>query len=265
MKITTDIIHYSHFGEPRIDEDYALVNDSTFAVADGVNFLHIIPYPNPSPAYTAARITVETIVRECSGDNSHNLPGAVKESNKRLLAYNESLGLTEETVDHHKKQFASCVFAAGHIANGVIYLSHLNDCEIWGFDENGQDLKHLYYKDTAYLRHMERLRESGELVPGSVEEHRYVRSEVVNNLTLAEDEDLIGFGVLNGFDDALELIEYDHCELAPGQTWTFFTDGFKPFFEDDVFRKLLLPNDTEKFNSQINELSATEKRFGKDV
>lgn len=262
MKLHSTKFHYAHAEGNRIDEDYGDYTDTAFAVADGVNFLHQHPYPNPSPAFSTAKLTVNALLNEPQGTDS--LPKTITKASEGIKKLNESLGVTESTVDHYHRQFAPCVFAAGQIVGDKIFLSHLNDCEVRGFNKEGTVIKHLYFENNAFKNHIARLRESGQLICGSIKEHQYVRGMVVNNLSIKEDGTPINFGVLNGDPKALNLVEYDNCELEVGQVWTFYTDGFTPFFEDTDFNGFLVDNKLDELSSRIKNIIPLDKKFQKE-
>ena len=82
MKPTTRVIHFVDERRKlpirKPDEDYAASSENVFALADGVTLAWQEPYPNTSPARTAAEVTTVKLI-ESLKENQH------KQQSRELL------------------------------------------------------------------------------------------------------------------------------------------------------------------------------------
>jgi len=234
----------SFLAEGRVNEDLLNVKDEIFTVFDGVTMLHQKPYPNPSPAKKAAELgsleIIDHIGKNYGDENGIKvIKKAFEHANKKIKEYNDSLGLTESTVDFLSKQYASTTCSYGYIKDETLYFGQLNDSGVMVFDAERNKEVDFVYNSTLYVQLITQLESAGEFLPGSPEEHVFVRSNVVNNPDLEIENKKVNFGVLDGRENAKKFLHYGSSHLFSGQIILFYTDGFIPFVYDKEFIDLL--------------------------
>lgn len=248
-------------------EDFIVIGDNSFAVFDGVTLLHQTPYPNPSPAAEAAKIGAFEAIKVIREKNQDQTPEdvlrlAFTESNKRIKEYNDSLGITEETINYVSKQYASTVGAVGFIEDGFLYYGQINDCGVMVLDKDGRVISNAIDDQKIYKDMLSKKRNNGELKEGSLEEHVFVRREVVNRNYEFRGRK-ITYGVLTGQEEAENFVRIGSCKLLLGQTLLFYSDGLIPFLSNQNFLNIVIsePENVEEFLRQnVNDVSLQKEK-----
>jgi len=220
-------------------EDYIAQKGYAFAVCDGVTLQHIEPYPNPSPAFFAAQAFGDAVVEHLSEGNLEELRTAYRAGSEAVRAYNAYIGITPETVDFLKKQYAATVGVFGLIKASTLYFGQITDCGIIVVDKNGHRQISLMDEHKPYVGFIKNMRDEGSVVAGSPEEHQFVRSKLVNDTTHKFDGYEVGFGVVTGEESAEHFLRTGAISLLPGDIVIGYSDGFLPYFEDDAFLDFL--------------------------
>jgi len=233
-----------HFaGEPSThpDEDALAWHDNRFAVFDGVTLLHQKPYPDPSPAAQAAQAGCRAILDEPvdAHDPEATLRHMATAANRAIKRLNQSLDITEKTVDYLAVQYAAAVGAFGFIEGNTLHCAQLTDCEVMVVDAGGAIKFRLESPMGPIAKYLQHIRRREHFAAGSPEEHRFVRQHVINNPALEFEGRPIRVGVFTGQEVAEQFLNVGQCTLAPHDTILFFSDGMTPFLDEAPLRTYL--------------------------
>jgi len=252
MNLLIDKLHYSDTREEAKkqnlpDEDSILENDGVFCVYDGVKIMHTDPYPNPSPAKQAADLAAKETIDFLVQNKSTVEPTAliaktVVHVNEKIKELNEKNGITPQTADHHKKQYAAVTGAFGFTKGNMLHFAQLNDSGVMVFDWQGNREVDFLLNQTPFIKKMEKLRTERKLVENSLEEHIFIRKELVNNAESSFEGKKLNFGVMNGEKTGEQFWHYGSTNLFSGQVALLYSDGFIPFVYNDGFTKLFFEN-----------------------
>lgn len=231
--LTRPDLRPNHTDHPR--EDIVLVNENCFCVCDGVALAHQDPYPNPSPAHEAAQKAAQTIAtvlgqNKLSEKNpSELLLDAFREANNTIRLYNESKNLNPDTVNFIDRQYAATVCAFGLYQNDILHFGQINDCGVMIFDQYGNREIDFIQNQQAFIKLLTKKEKHGDFEPGSVEEHIFVRREIVNKRNYVFENEPILFGVMTGDPKAEAFFKIGSSSIVHGQLALFYSDGFLPF------------------------------------
>jgi hypothetical protein len=101
-----------------------------------------------------------------------------------------------------------------------------------------------------------------EFLPGSVQQHVYVRKNIVNQLGLLFEQEPILYGVMTGEPTAEHFLHRGATHIFPGQLVFFYTDGFLPYVYDPDFIQTVRTDD-ERF-SQTQQYIEQKESLGED-
>ncbi len=228
-----------------------LLEQDVFCVCDGITLLFQDPYPNPSLAYEASNIAARTIGQTLLEAIQHHPDGipslrqAFTQANQAVHVYNNSLGLTNQTVDFITKQYAATVCAFGYYHGNTLYFGQLNDCGVMVFDPYGNREVDFTQNQQPLRNLLDHKTNTGAFEPGSKEEHLFVRKHIVNKRDLTFEEEPILFGVMTGEPEAEHFFHYGASQVFPGQVAFFYTDGFLPYVYGDDFITTIRSDDDE--------------------
>lgn len=243
-----------------VAEDYFVVQDNIFCVADGVTrdsiYGQVIPYPknreevefwvkvypNPSGAYVAAKICADSFVKyvsECKTEMSENIIMEIaKRTNQEIWEINK-----DRQIDYVKDDLFCCVAVGGKIVDNTLYCFSIGDCHITLLDEdcnikfttinnhrNFEDyLNNIYCKENEF--------------DWSKPEYRVmVRRDYRNKPEVKYKEQEVSFGVLSGEKEAEHYIDTYKVDLTDVKYICAYSDGCEPFFENKEKLKEIIQN-----------------------
>lgn len=241
-------------------EDYFLVKDNIFCVADGVTRDsvngEVIPYPknkeeveywvrvypNPSGAYEAAKICADSFVKyvsECADEiNEDNMKEIVKKTNQEIWKINK-----DRKIDYVKDDLFCCVAVGGKIVDNTLYCFSIGDCHITLLDENfGVKFttinNHRNFED--YLNNI--YCKLNEFDWSDPKYRIMVRRDYRNKPEVKYKEQEVSFGVLSGEKEAEHYIDTYKVDLTDVKYICAYSDGCEPFFENKGKLKEIIQN-----------------------
>jgi hypothetical protein len=251
-----------HFPAPgRPDEDAIATANGCVAVFDGVTLLHQDPYPDPSPAAAAAEQGASAAVgfaRAHAGEPGC-LTGCFAAANQVIHRINDDLGVTAETVDFLKVQYAASVGAVACFDDPVLHYAHINDCGVMLCEPDGSLLDELIVDKSGIAAYIGALREAGHLSAGSPEEHVFVRRHLINNPRVPISE-----YVLTGEEVAINGVRTREIIAREPLKVLVYSDGFIPLLGNAGFRARILrvvdPDEAAAYAGQArNDISYTRE------
>lgn len=241
-------------------EDYFLVKDNVFCVADGVTRDsvdgQVIPYPknkaeveywvkvypNPSGAYVAAKICADSFVKyisECKTEiNENTIMEIAKKTNKEIWEINK-----DRKIDYVKDDLFCCVAVGGKIADNTLYCFSIGDCHITLLDDNFEVKfttinNHRNFED--YLNNV--YCKENEFDWSNPKYRVMVRRDYRNKPDVKYNEKEVSFGVLSGEKEAEHYIDTYKVDLTNVKYICAYSDGCEPFFEDKEKLKEIIQN-----------------------
>ncbi len=242
-----------------VAEDYFLVKDNIFCVADGVTRDSIngevIPYPknkeeveywvrvypNPSGAYEAAKICADSFVKyvsECSDEiNEDNMKEIVKKTNQDIWEINK-----DRKIDYVKDDLFCCVAVGGKIVDNTLYCFSIGDCHITLLDGNFNTKfttinNHKQFEDYLYMYCKE-----NEFDWSNPKYRVMVRRDYRNKPDVKYNDKEVSFGVLSGEKEAEHYIDTYKVDLTDVKYICAYSDGCEPFFENKEKLKEIIQN-----------------------
>lgn len=236
--------HYSGEYSTHPDEDVSLHKNGWFAVFDGVTLEHQDPYPDPSPAAQAAQDACGAVVntRFDFKNPTSSISQASHRVNSIIRELNNSLGITEETVNFLSVQYAATVGAFAYVSEGWLYGAQINDSELAVLNSDGSFKFRLNTVVGPVNELLAVYRREGKFSADSADEYKFVRKHIVNNTSLEFKGQQIRFGVLTGQMEAEYFLNSGAVELSADDTVLLYSDGMIPYIEDEVFRSYLAAN-----------------------
>lgn len=247
------------------DEDYLMIDGNTFVVADGVTLMWKLPYPNPSPAFEAAKICCNSIIDFINKNNievKNLIFEAISKANEDINKFNIENNITPDTIDYINTQYASTVCSAGLIKDGYLYYGNINDCGIKVFNEKNELIADLMADTEFHEEYLNHLR-SLNIYKTPQEEHIYFRKNVVNKDIEFKGKSL-NFGVLTGESTALDFIKTGSIKIDADYKIIFYSDGFYPHMKDQSFLEKLLDKNTKDIQEYIENFSSKNDVYRKE-
>lgn len=243
MEVKTLSIHFNDTTEnskKHQPEDFLICKNNIFIVCDGVYQNHKEPYPSPSYAAKAAEITANSIFSFLENNLAKKdiLKKAIKFANKKVREYNESQGITKQTLDYINIQYAATLFSCGFIKDDTFHFAQIYDCGVMVEDQLGNPEIDIITNAKPYKELITDLQNKGKFKLNSQEEHIYVRKKLVNNIDAKINENYLYLGALTGQSKALQFVKYGSTTLFKNQTIYLYTDGFIPYIYDTQFRTI---------------------------
>lgn len=225
-------------------EDYFCIDENVFCVADGVtrdsingtsviypeNLQEVIEwvktYPNPSGAYTVAKIFADNFVRDIKRSNvidKEAVYEAVKRANNEVWKVNK-----DREIDYLKEDLYCTVAVGGAIVENKFIGFSIGDChikilneqfeEIFESIDNHQNFEK-YKKETLYNYGFDWKNPKDRIL---------VRAAFRNNPIIKEKS----FGVISGEKDAMEFVDTYEIDLQDAKYVCIYSDGCEPNFEN---------------------------------
>ncbi len=253
-----------------VAEDYFLAKDNIFCIADGVTrdsiYGQVIPYPknkeevefwvkvypNPSGAYTAAKICANSFVKhisECEDEVNENvIMEIVKKVNQEIWEINKN-----RQIDYVANDLFCCVAVGGKIEDNTLYCFSIGDSHITLLDENfnvkfttiNNHRNFEEYLDNVYCK-------ENEFDWSNPKYRVMVRRDYRNKPNVKYNGKEVSFGVLSGEKEAEHYVDTYKVDLTGVKYICAYSDGCEPFFEDKEKLKEIILN-PEKLQNEGKE------------
>lgn len=242
-----------------VAEDYFLVKDDIFCVADGVTRDsvngEVIPYPknkeeveywvgvypNPSGAYEAAKICADNFVKyvsECADEiNEDNMKEIVKKTNQEIWKINK-----DRKIDYVKDDLFCCVAVGGKIVDNTLYCFSIGDCHITLLDENFDTKFTTINNHKQFENYLDMYCKENEFDWSNPKYRIMVRRDYRNKPEVKYKEQEVSFGVLSGEKEAEHYIDTYKVDLTDVKYICAYSDGCEPFFENKEKLKEIIQN-----------------------
>lgn len=242
-----------------VAEDYFLVKDDIFCVADGVTRDsvngEVIPYPknkeeveywvgvypNPSGAYEAAKICADNFVKyvsECADEiNEDNMKEIVKKTNQEIWKINK-----DRKIDYVKDDLFCCVAVGGKIVDNTLYCFSIGDCHITLLDENFDTKFTTINNHKQFENYLDMYCKENEFDWSNPKYRIMVRRDYRNKPDVKYNDKEVSFGVLSGEKEAEHYIDTYKVDLTDVKYICAYSDGCEPFFENKEKLKEIIQN-----------------------
>ena len=252
---------YTKYGIVFPEEDCLFVNKNIFCIADGVTRDliggEIKPYPktreeaeyianhypNPSGAYQASKIIVNSFVeyiKELSINNeiSENLiRDAIKKTNEKVWEINKG-----RNIDYVGEDLYCSEAVGGVILDDFLYCFGIGDCFVKAYDDNFNEIFSTE-NDHEWMERFENdYLKSGEYNWMNPKYRLLIRSALRNNYIITYKGEKVGYGALTGEERALEFVKIYRVSLNNVKYIVAFSDGSLPYFENVIEAKKTLNN-----------------------
>ena len=240
-------------------EDYYVVEENCFCVADGVTRDSIkgeaIPYPkneqetklwtqtypNPSGSFEAAKICGDHFIEYLKESNlqkisQEKLLDIVKKVNKDISKINEN-----RNIDYLANDYYGCVAVGGYISSNILYCFSIGDCHILALDDEGNIKFETINNHKPFEDYLENIYSKQNTYDWNHAEDRImVRRDYRNKPEMRYNGKDISFGVLTGEKQAEYYIDTYEVDLMNIKYICAFSDGCEPYFEKkETIQKLL--------------------------
>lgn len=252
-----------------VAEDYFVVKDNIFCVADGVTRDsvngEVIPYPknkeeveywvrvypNPSGAYEAARICADSFVKyvsECKDEiNENTIMEIAKKTNQDIWEINK-----DRQIDYVKDDLFCCVAVGGKIVDNTLYCFSIGDCHITLLDENFGTKFTTINNHKQFENYLDMYCKENEFDWSNPKYRIMVRRDYRNKPEVKYNDKEVSFGVLSGEKEAEHYIDTYKVDLTDVKYICAYSDGCEPFFEDKEKLKEIIQN-PEKLQNEGKE------------
>lgn len=242
-----------------VAEDYFLVKDNIFCVADGVTRDsvngEVIPYPenkeeveywvkvypNPSGAYEAAKICADSFVKyisECKDEiNENTIMEIVKKTNQEIWEINK-----DRQIDYIKDDLFCCVAVGGKIVDNTLYCFSIGDCHITLLDENLGTKFTTINNHKQFENYLDMYCKENEFDWSNPKYRIMVRRDYRNKPEVKYNDKEVSFGVLSGEKEAEHYIDTYKVDLTDVKYICAYSDGCEPFFENKEKLKEIIQN-----------------------
>lgn len=242
-----------------VAEDYFLVKDNIFCVADGVTRDsvngEVIPYPenkeeveywvkvypNPSGAYEAAKICADSFVKyisECKDEiNENTIMEIVKKTNQEIWEINK-----DRQIDYVKDDLFCCVAVGGKIVDNTLYCFSIGDCHITLLDENLGTKFTTINNHKQFENYLDMYCKENEFDWSNPKYRIMVRRDYRNKPEVKYNDKEVSFGVLSGEKEAEHYIDTYKVDLTDVKYICAYSDGCEPFFENKEKLKEIIQN-----------------------
>lgn len=252
-----------------VAEDYFLVKDNIFCVADGVTRDsvngEVIPYPknkeevefwvkvypNPSGAYEAAKICADSFVKyvsECKNEiNENTIMEIVKKTNQDIWKINK-----DRQIDYVTNDLFCCVAVGGKIVDNTLYCFSIGDCHITLLDENLGTKFTTINNHKQFENYLDMYCKENEFDWSNPKYRIMVRRDYRNKPEVKYNDKEVSFGVLSGEKEAEHYIDTYKVDLTDVKYICAYSDGCEPFFENKEKLKKIIQN-PEKLQNEGKE------------
>lgn len=242
-----------------VAEDYFVVKDNIFCVADGVTRDsvngEVIPYPknkeeveywvrvypNPSGAYKAAKICADSFVKyvsECEDEiNENTIMKIAKKTNQEIWEINK-----DRQIDYVKDDLFCCVAVGGKIIDNTLYCFSIGDCHITLLDENFGTKFTTINNRKQFENYLDMYCKENEFDWSNPKYRIMVRRDYRNKPEVKYNDKEVSFGVLSGEKEAEHYIDTYKVDLTDVKYICAYSDGCEPFFEDKEKLKEIIQN-----------------------
>ena len=230
------------------EEDYFLVDNNIFCIADGVTrdliggeirpypknedeAIYIAKhYPNPSGAYMSSKIIVEKFIeylsQNKSNNNEKNIYEAIKEANKDVWKINKN-----RKIDYIGEDLYCSVATGGIIEEKQLYCFSIGDCYIKVFDNDYKEIFTTVHDHFFMEEYEEKFLKKGLYSWDDPRSRILIRAGLRNNSIISYDGKKVGYGALTGEDSAMDFIKTYKVPLEKAKYICAYSDGCIPYFE----------------------------------
>ncbi|MCX6724455.1 MAG: protein phosphatase 2C domain-containing protein [Candidatus Staskawiczbacteria bacterium] len=264
MKVFS-ILKLASFPDPRPQEDYFCISKKypIFIVADGVSLQTKDgeSYPKQSGAGMVARVFCELAMKEAEKRyetfTKEDLKDIFELSNKAVLEYNISCGITKNTVNYWDEDFFSATVAFLLIKEKKVYWFSLCDSGLVVFNSKVEKIFNSPDGWAIFKKHSPKNWENMQ----EKEKMRMLREEMLRKKyrnVVSEKGELVGYGVADGEESAKLYLNTGMLNMNTGDLLFLHTDGFENYFSIKEFINIfkLWPKDIKsKLEGLISEKS----------
>lgn len=239
------IFHYDS-ADKNISEDFTIADENIFVVTDGFSAFFDEETISKGHGKKAAEIAGNSIFSyikeniDGTSDYVNVLVGAYKEANKKVRTFNESLGANYTKLDFLNAGLCGCVCSYGFVNNNTIFFAQINDCGVMVFDQQKNREVDFIYNQKSLISYIAKVAKEKNFEKGSLQEHVFIRKEVMNNFYLEYLGANAGFGAMTGQEESLKFLHYGSSHFFKNQKAIFYTDGFIPFVYSSDFIGVLM-------------------------
>lgn len=232
-------IKLSSFFSDRPQEDYLLSSKKypIFVVADGVT-LRVKKgkkYPNPSGSANVAEIFCKKIVLEAEKKYNNFKTGDLKEifkiANKSVADYNISQRRTKEAINYFDIDLFSATTAFLLIKEKKAYWLSLCDSGVLILNKYGEQI---FSSPSPQVT-------EGKFLPSDWSKMNDIERSIIMHgyrNKLGKNGDLLGYGVVDGEEEALNYLNFGTVDLNSGDLAIVYTDGFEHYLKLDEFNQI---------------------------
>lgn len=260
---TYDNSSYIRNNVKAIVEDYFLVQDNKFCVADGVtkDLLNgevtgypetmeeidrvMKNYPNPSGSFDAAKITCDSFVELISKYDESQISkdqifDTVVNVNKNVWEINKDL-----KPDYISNDLHCCTAAGGIITGNTLYCFNVCDSNITVLDENINPIFSTFNDHVSLDDYLEDFNWQNK------ETRQMARRDFRNKHNVINGKDL-SYGAISGEENVKDYIYTYEVDLSNAKYICAYSDGCEPNFSDTEEIKKLI-NDPESIKNSGKE------------
>lgn len=249
---------FSKYGLTPVAEDAFQIKESSFCVADGVTRDNIhgesVPYPktkeetiswiktypNPSGAYEAAKITVNTFVEEIQKLPENKITReaimqAVEKANEEVGKINQG-----RIIDYLKEDYYCCEAVGGRIVENILYAFSIGDCHITLLDKNRNVVFTTINNHKRFEDFLEEYSKTHNFDWNYPDCRVMVRRDYRNKINKIYQGKEVSFGAISGEKEVEHFVDTYQIDLSNVQYICAYSDGYEPFFETkESIEKLL--------------------------
>lgn len=187
---------------------------------------------------------------------------AFQKGNKEVQRLNQELLKIGPNDQNYGVQAFATVAAAACLKNSQLIYGFLTDCGIAVVGRNAQ-LKFITPEIWSRIKkpsskHLQAILKRGK------GDYRNFRNYVRNNPALVEEGKFYTYGVINGQEGAIKYVEVGQKGLDQKDRVIVFTDGFRSYFQEKDFLKVLAKDDLSEFKSELDSLGSVLAKKGKE-
>ncbi len=201
----------------------------------------IANYPKPSPAQMAAQAFCSNFLSFIANSRGRNEPAirnAVVKANERIKELNLQLGISQETVDYLKKDYAGCVAAGCFIEEDNLTYSYICDSGIALFRDGNFVFKTPDEGPSTISARVWQIIKK-KFGDDGTWDNPIGRKEFRKNHR--NNPNGVSYGVFTGEEEAMSYVKTGILERKPGDIVFVYTDGLAGIFDSaegiDFIRK----------------------------
>lgn len=259
-------------------EDYYLVDNNIFCVADGVTRDlakgKVMPYPktkeeaqyiadnypNPSGAFSSSKIIATNFVKYIKENQNcvdkDIIKQAVKKANEGVWEINR-----DREIDYIEEDLYCSEAVGGIITEKYLYCFSIGDCYIKIFDYNNNEI-FATENDHMWMENFEKdYLKSGEYNWFDSRYRLLIRGALRNNYIIMKDGKHVGYGALTGEESAMNFVKIYKVPLEDAKYICVYSDGCMEYFESkEKLKEILEETDIIKQGNSERTLVIYERK-----